>query len=444
MKSQDVLWLSYNELTGKKVRTALTILMVMIGVASIVALVSQTAGISASIQKSLSSLGPTSIILTSTKATGFTLTDIADLQSLPNVSSVTPILEGSGTLKTANENASVTIVGIDPQGLQQILGGNVSLYQGTVYQQGVSPASLVGHTLAFPTSTGGKQNIEIGSPISLTVGAGKGAPTYTVPVGGILNSYGTLIVPVDTSVLMSLSSAEDILHKTSFNTILIKAKNTSSVASLSAEITDIYGNNARVLNTQELAQTASQIIGSISLLLVVIAGISLLVAAIGIMNIMLMSVIERTHEIGIMKSLGFRSRDVMIIFLSQALIIGFLGGVVGIIVGGGASYGLSYLITSHSSSTTTPSTTSSTSGFSGSGGATFRSGSGSFAGGSSSAAVATSSTSPTSSSFSYTPELSITTIAEALFVAMLVSVLAGTYPAWRASKLEPIEALRQL
>src|SRR5271155_609382 len=103
MKLQDILWLSYRDLSEKKVRTALTVIMVVIGVASIIALTSLTAGIGASISSALSSLGPTSIIISSTKASGFTVVDTGEISSLPNVSTVIPILTGSATFYSGNQ-----------------------------------------------------------------------------------------------------------------------------------------------------------------------------------------------------------------------------------------------------------------------------------------------------------------------------------------------------
>ena len=449
MKLKDIFWLSYKDLSEKKVRTALTVLMVVIGVASIVALVSQTAGISASITKELSSLGPSSILLTSTSS-GFTQSDVYDITTLPNVSSATPLLTGSGTVVAAGQNTSVTIIGATPAGLASLLGGNLTLYDGSMYEDTIAPSAVLGYDVAF-NSTSGRQVVSVGSPTTLKISSGRGAATsYTVPVVGVLKSYGTSLISVDSGVAMSLPAAELMLHRTSFNIILVKANSINNVTALTTMLTDIYGTNARILSTQQLAATASSIIGSITLLLVVIAGIALLVAAVGIMNIMLIAVLERTHEIGIMKSLGFKNRQVMTIFLFQALIIGVLGGVIGVAVGAGSSYGVAYLISHLRSSTGTAAGSAGSSGTtvtsSSSGGRSFSGGegapSGGFSGGSGAQAAASSSSS--SSSLSYSPVLTLSTIAEALLVAIIVSAAAGIYPAWRASKMEPIEALRQL
>lgn len=437
MRIEDLFWLSYKDLNEKRVRTALTVIMVVIGVASIIALTSLTAGIGASISSALQSLGPTSIIVTSTRTAGFTGIDTGEISSLPNVSTVTPILTGSATLYSDNQNTSVTVIGVTSQGLQELVS-IVNLYQGAVYNNTISPSSLIGHSVAFPTATSGQQSVFVGQPATLKL-SGRSASSYTIPIAGILQAYGTSIIPIDSAVIMSLPAAEAILHRSSFNTILVKATNASTVTPLSNQISDIYGSNARVTNTQQLAATASSIVGAISDLLLVIASISLLVAAIGIMNIMLMSVLERTHEIGIMKSIGFKDSDVLTVFLMQAIMIGMVGGIIGIIIGAGVSYGLASLASGagSSSNTTTSSSASSGSSFRSSGGP---GGAGAGGGG----FAASSSSSSSSSTLAFTPLLTIGTILEALFVAVLVSVIAGIYPAWRASQMQPIEALRNL
>lgn len=447
MKINDILWLSYKDLGEKKVRTALTVLMVMIGVATIIALVSQTEGISASIQSQLQSLGTTSILLMSTKPSGFTITDTAAISGLKNVSEVIPILTGSATLSENNQNSSVTIVGISSENLNELIGG-INLYQGSVYADGISPAALVGYSVAFPTSGAGKQEVTVGSSAMLKIsssGFGSKSSSYTVPITGVLQEYGSSLIPIDTGVIISLEAAELLLHKTSFNVILVKATNSSGVGALSTTLTNIYGTNARVITTQQLAATASSIIGSITFLLVVIASISLLVAAVGIMNIMLMAVLERTHEIGILKAVGFKNQQVLAIFLLQALIIGFAGGILGIGLGVGASYGIAAAISGAQSSSASTSASSSTA--ASAGGATVRSGSGGFGGGSGSFSGTSgrSAASTTSAAaLSYKPVLTPITIIEAMLVAVIVSAVAGIYPAWRASQMEPIEALRQL
>jgi putative ABC transport system permease protein len=434
MDIKDIFWLSYRDLNEKKVRTILTIVMVIIGIAAIVALTSFTAGINNSITTQLESLGPTAIIVSSGTSTGFTEADVSKMLSLPNVTSVTPLLTGSATLYAGNQNTSVTVIGVSTQGLRQLVGSNVTLYEGSLYQDTIAPDAVVGHSVAFPSSAAGQQTVTIGQSAVLKFG-GRNSQTVTVPLLGILSAHGGSLIPVDTGVFVSVQAADVLLHRSSFNEMLVLASNLSSVNATSSLITTVYGSSARILTTSQLLSTASSIIGSITLLFAVIAGVSLLVAAIGIMNIMLMAVMERTHEIGIMKAIGFKSKHIMLVFLLQALIIGLVGGTAGIIVGATASYSLAAVFGSGTSSTTT-SSASGAGGFRGGGGFGGAGGGGTaggavFAGGS-------------SSSISFKPAFPLTTIAIALLIAVIVSVAAGLYPAWRASKMEPIDALREL
>ncbi|MGA3020929.1 MAG: FtsX-like permease family protein [Candidatus Micrarchaeales archaeon] len=438
MDIKDIFWLSYRDLNEKKVRTILTIVMVIIGIAAIVALTSFTAGINNSITTQLESLGPTAIIVSSGTSTGFTEADVSKLSSLPNVTSVTPLITGSATLYAGNQNTSVTVIGVSTQGLSQLVGSNVTLYEGSLYLDTIAPDAVVGHSVAFPSSAAGQQTVTIGQSAVLKFG-GRNGQTVTVPLLGILSAHGGSLIPVDTGVFVSVQAAGVLLHRSSFNEMLVLASNLSSVNATSSLITTIYGSSARILTTSQLLSTASSIIGSITLLFAVIAGVSLLVAAIGIMNIMLMAVMERTHEIGIMKAIGFKSKHVMLVFLLQALMIGLVGGISGIIVGATASYSLAAVFGSGTSSTTT-SDASGAGGFRGGGGFGSAGGGGAAAGTTGSAVFAGGS----SSGISFKPAFPLTTIATALLIAVIVSVAAGLYPAWRASRMEPIDALREL
>lgn len=448
MDIDDIFWLSYRDLSEKKVRTILTIVMVVIGIAAIVALTSVTAGISASITTRLESLGPTSIIVSSGTSTGFTETDVGEMSSLPNVTSVTSLVTGSATLYAGNQNTSVSVIGISTEDLPQLLGNN-TVYEGSVYQDTIAPEVVVGHTVAFPSSAAGQQVITVGQSATLKLsGAGRsGGQTVTVPILGILPSHGTSLIPIDTGVFMSVQAADVLLHRSSFNEMIVLASNLSSVNATSALITTIYGSSARITTTAALLSTTSSIIGSITLLFAVIAGVSLLVAAVGIMNVMLMGVMERTREIGIMKSIGFKNKHVMLVFLLQALIIGLAGGITGIIVGAGTSYGLSAVFSGASSSAAGAgaSTSSSASTFRSGGGAGGfgGAGAGAPAGGVAFSTTSTGSSS-SASSLSFSPAFPIATIIEALLIAVMVSILAGLYPAWRASQMQPIDAIRQL
>ena len=441
MDIDDIFWLSYRDLSEKKVRTILTIIMVVIGIAAIVALTSFTAGINNSITTELQSLGPTAIIVSSGTSAGFTAADVGEISSLPNVTGVTPLLSGSAILYAGNQNTSVSVIGISTQGLSVLFGSNVTVSQGSLYGDTVAPEVVVGHSVAFPSTAAGQQTITVGQSAALKLGGGRGgSQTVTVPILGILPSRGASLIPIDTGVFMSVQSAEVLLHRSSFNEMVVLASNLSSVNATSALITTIYGSSARVITTSQILSTVSSIIGSIALLFAVIAGVSLLVAAVGIMNVMLMGVMERTHEIGIMKAVGFKNKHIMLVFLLQALIIGLAGGMLGIAVGATASYSLAAVFGSGSGSTTSSASAGTGSYRAGSG-----SGFGGPGGGAGSAPAGSAALGGGSSSgLSFAPAFPLATIGTALLIAVIVSIAAGLYPAWRASRMEPIDALRQL
>ena len=428
MKYNDLLWLSLKGISERKLRAALTVLSVAIGVAAIVALVSLVSGASAGISKSLSAIGPTSIYLSASGKHILTDADVAEIENLPNVSVVVPAITFPANITLAGQQLSATMVGISNYSLAQLIG-NVSLLSGSVFQNTNLPFGLVGYDIAFPTSTQQTSSVTVNNPLYLTTTTNTGSKSVTIIPTGILNTYGTAaFISPDTSIFIPMQAAEAITNKYSYNVIVVKATNTTTVAPLYALLTTMYGNSARVMSVQQIAQTVSSITGSLSLLLAAIAGISLIVAGISILSIMMVSVAERTHEIGILKSIGFSKRDVLMLFLSEALIIGLLGGMIGVAAGVGGSYGLAATLGSGPSSGASSPHASSLGG------------SKIFARGPGAGRASMSASS--SPSFSLTPSVSITLVIAAIAVAVAVSVVASLYPAWKASAVDPIKALR--
>ena len=442
-------------ITERKFRTALTILSVAIGVAAIVALISLVAGSSASITKSLETIGPASIYIVPRPGHIFTGADIALIQSLPNVSSVIPMVESSGTLSINGQSISATIIGVNNYSITKALG-SLNIYEGTSFNNSALPLALVGHDIAFPTTGQSTSSVLLNQPIYLTQGSGSNTKSITVVTSGILNTYGSsLFISPDSSIFVSLPEAESLLNTYSYNVVLVQATNTTTAPAVDTLLTTIYGSDAEILSVQALAATVSSVIGSISLLLGSIAGISLIVAGISILSIMMVSVTERTREIGILKSIGFKNGEVLTLFLAEAVVIGLVGGIFGVALGGGGAYLLPAILSHASSTSSTTATTSTaassgtsragTGGFTGGGAA----GGGGFTGGRSGAAagggaavIASSSSSSSASSFSLTPQVSPTIIVGAILIAIVVSVLSSLYPAWKASTVDPIKALR--
>ncbi|MEM0149176.1 MAG: ABC transporter permease, partial [Candidatus Micrarchaeaceae archaeon] len=329
MKINDLFSLGIKGIAERRLRTALTILTIVIGISAIVALISLVSGISASISKALESTGPTTLYLMPSGQSLLTDADIAEIESLPYVSNVTPMVSFSGNISEAGTSTAVTVYGIANYSLAEAIGG-INILAGAAYNNTNLPYALVGYDIAFPSS-GSQQYVSIDQPIYLTARMLEASKTITIVPVGILDKYGSsAFISPDSSIFMPLQAVESLTNRYSYSALIVKAKNISVVDSLDTLLTDIYGNNARIISVEALAATVSSIIGTLGLLLGGIAGISLLVAGISILSIMMVSVAERTHEIGILKSIGFKRSDVMMLFLSEAVIIGLAGGVIGI------------------------------------------------------------------------------------------------------------------
>ena len=182
----------------------------------------------------------------------------------------------------------------------------------------------------------------------------------------------------------------------------------ATIESVSEAIDEAFSDQVSVSSSTALLNTMASIFSTVELFLTGIAAISLLVAGIGIMNIMIVSLMERTREIGILKALGMKSRSVLMIFLCESLIIGLIGAVIGIIAGWVLANVASVVFSS-----------------------------GMFTGAGVGQAV-------TAGSFAIelVPVLTPTVMLGALVFGVGVSVIFALYPAWRASKLNPVKALR--
>jgi putative ABC transport system permease protein len=225
--------------------------------------------------------------------------------------------------------------------------------------------------------------------------------SYTAHVSAVLGNVGGFGIagPSDTGVYMPISQAEKFFGTDQADMIIVKLKSSdnATITNVSKAITDYFGNQVSVISSTAVLSLLTTIFSTITLFLGGIAAISLLVAGIGIMNIMIVSLIERTREIGILKALGMKSRTVLLIFLTESIIIGLIGAIIGIISG----YTLAYVVSL----------------FLGRGGII-------------------------GSALVITPVLTPEVILGAFGFGIGISVIFALYPAWRASKLKPVEALR--
>ena len=351
----EVVRLAFDSLLANKVRAMLTMLGVIIGVASVIALLAIGTGASASITSTVSSQGTNTLTVSpgspnnrgpgsSSSAETLTLADAEAIAALKlKITGPSPTFGGSAQIIAPAADKSATITGITP--IYQSIN-SLTMASGTFVDSGhVSGATRVvvlGQTLATNLFGNGQavgQNVRI-----------KG---QTFRVIGVLNTKGSSgFGSVDDQALIPITVAQQQLFgaRTSdgnawrVSQIQVSVTNSADIESVQTQIktllrerhnlkADGSQDDFQVFNQASLLTSLSTITNLLTYFLAAVAGISLLVGGIGIMNIMLVSVTERTREIGLRKAVGARPRDILLQFVVEALVISLAGGLIGLAIG---------------------------------------------------------------------------------------------------------------
>jgi putative ABC transport system permease protein len=357
MSARDLLFLALSRLGTGKLRTALTMLGIIIGVASVVALVSVAEGATAGVSARLQALGTNLLTVdpgfartgatrgAAGSATTLTIADANAIAGLDAVSNVAPEITTSklvaaNTALTGAQNETARVIGTTP--------GYLSVFAYDIW---------VGSFLNNADLSGNLRVAVIGPTTADNLGLGADSIGETLYIGGLPFALVGITQPkggtsaADDQVLIPISTASELfVPGGSVSAIGVSAASTDDIATVSGEITSSLevrhgiasgGTDDFTITTQsQLLGTVSSVSDVLTLLLAGIASISLLVGGIGIMNIMLVSVRERTREIGIRKAIGARGRDILAQFLLEALILSLLGGFIGIAVGVLVSFGI--------------------------------------------------------------------------------------------------------
>jgi len=351
----NLLRIALRALQRNKLRAFLTMLGIIIGVASVIAMVAIGQGSKQSIQQQLSGMGSNMIIirpnsnisagarLDATSVQTLSLDDVKALQKqAPDLTAVSPMANSRGQAIYGSNNWPTTIQGVQPNYLSDIrqwpVADGVTFTDRDVQTQ--SKVCLLGQTVItnlFPNggSPIGKY-IRFGNVPLLVIGtlAPKGESAFGQDQDDVI------IAPFTTVQRRILSSANSTIY---VQNIYASAKDEKSTTAASDEISNILRSNHKLKPTdeddfavrtmQELINTFSSTSQLLTVLLAVIAGISLLVGGIGIMNIMYVSVTERTREIGLRMSIGARGVDILLQFLTEAILISITGGILGVFLG---------------------------------------------------------------------------------------------------------------
>jgi putative ABC transport system permease protein len=353
MRFSDLLRLAFSRLGTGKLRAALTMLGVVIGVASVVALVSVAQGATKGISDRLQSLGTnlltvnagsTSNGITRTSlgsATTLTLDDASAISQLSGVQAVEPELSTSKLVIAGTLNETATVIGTTP-GYPTVRA--YTMWVGTFLNQASIDSALRVAVIGATTADNlGLDGSSIGSTISI------GGLPFDL-IGIMQPKGGSGFNSPDDEVLIPVSTARELFVGTnSIRSMGVSAASADQIDTVSGEITALLeqrhgittGVDDFTITTQaQLLGTVSSVSDVLTILLAGIASISLLVGGIGIMNIMLVSVRERTREIGIRKAIGARGRDILSQFLVEALFLSLAGGLIGIAIGVLASFGI--------------------------------------------------------------------------------------------------------
>ena len=422
MRTRDVFSYSFSAIRLRKLRAGLTTLGVVIGIAAIVALLSITQGLQDTITRQLQTGLATDTLIVSAgrgfgavgegglggASSGFKLfvNDTQTINAMENVQMSIAIIQRGGTVRFAAGSRNTTIVGVDFAKYASIYSSTFVAESGDIPSNPANTTVVVGKRVSDPwKNTTILCNADDGVDV---VWQTRVAKTYAGNVSAVLKEVGGFGFggPSDFNVYVPLSQAQSFFGTDECNTIIVKLKNSdkATIDSVSKAITDAFNKEVSVMSSTAVLNILSSVFSVIELFLGGIAAISLLVAGIGIMNIMIVSLMERTREIGILKALGMKGRTVLLVFLCESVIIGLMGAAIGI----GSGWVLANVVA-----------------------IVFRGG-GTFMG---NQAAGT-------SGMAITPVLTPAVFLGALAFGVGVSVIFALYPAWRASRLKPVEALR--
>jgi putative ABC transport system permease protein len=379
--------MALKSISGNKMRSFLTILGVVIGVVAIVVLVAIAQGANAAVVSRIESMG-TNLISVNIRArwqNPITLDDLRDLSQVPGIAYVAPTVNVSGTVKAGvTTYDDGTIQGTTP-GYEEIRNYDVQL--GRFLREpdidNRSFVAVIGTEAA--TEMFGTENV-VGETFSLN--------GYTFTVIGVLKEMGSTIAGSgDNLIMIPFTLAERLFSQRGISSFFVSAASSQEVSAAQEAVTNylktVFSTSSQysVYNQTEMLSTLNETTATLTLMLGGIAAISLLVGGIGIMNIMLVSVSERTREIGIRKAIGAARGNILTQFLIEALVVSLMGGLLGLAIAAATCFFLAPIL---------------------------------------------------SMTLTISPMVSMIAIGFSVFIG----VVFGLYPANKASKLRPIEALR--
>jgi len=417
LRFSKILSMAWESLTQRRLRNSLTVLGVVIGVATIMSLAALGEGFRTGVRQRMQEGFELDVLIvipgSFTSGLGqFTSEEVEAVKNVSGVTLATPIItlpKAEVYMQNGTKLKALTVAAVNFTEMTKLLPDrfNATL-EGAIPTSGGNDTIVLGYRTCIFNDTEQlvheNENVTVHIPIQ---------PPYvlniTFRVAALLEKSGTSgLTNFDYWAFVPLNVIPE--GQRTYNLILAKVDDPEKSEEIARNIENVFENpySISILVPVAFMHEANRILGFIQIFLTAIAAISLLVAGIGIMNIMTVSVMERTREIGILKAIGAKSRTVLAMFLSETLLIGIIGGVVGIFAGYGVSYGLAYFLSRFMQPTQQDTVFRQTN------------------------------TQP----MELNPIFSPGWILIAFIFAILVCIIFGLYPARKAAKLDPVEALR--
>ena len=362
MKIQDILEETYSALFSNKVRTGLTMLGIVIGIASVIAMTAIGQGAKNSISSSIESIGANLVMIMpgATRSFGggpnaarggaqtLTLDDAGAIQNqISNIAGIVREVSARKQVTATGTNSNTSIMGTESS---YMIVRNVSIDEGNfISDQNINDSSKV--AVLGPTTRddlfGENATDVVGQKIRIS------GSEYKI-IGITKSKGGSGFSNSDDIIYIPYTTAQRYLSGNKYlSEIDVSANSSETSAQVQADITTLLLERHNItdttkvdfntMNQADIIATASSVAGTFTTLLAAVAGISLLVGGIGIMNMMLTTVTERTREIGLRKAIGAKRKDINTQFLTEAVIVTFIGGTLGIILGWLISFALSSL-----------------------------------------------------------------------------------------------------
>ena len=391
--------MAWRNLSRRKLRTALTVGGITVGVALILVLLSLVAGIEVQVRSSIRGLGGADVTIyngtiTAARQSFFlgssaTLNEslVHDISALPNVYAVSP--ESLEVISV--EGALAPVWGIEPETFDKATGG-LNIIEGRKIDAVDANVAVLGKGLLEFL------NVTLGDTVMI-----QGRPPYDVNSESltVVGVYETGQSIVDRGLYVLRSAVLDLTESQgTVTSILVKVDDPNNVDSVSAEITALFP-ETRVVTLSNIVAQASQLLNTLTLFFATIGVVALVAGSFGVINTMLISVFERTREIGTMKAIGAQQMTVLKMFVIEAAVIGFMGGVIGLAIGSLSSFLLSELPMRALPAIGRLSTR-------------------------------------------ILPALTFENLTLSFVLGFATGTLAGLYPAWRAARMRTVEALRHV